>query len=576
MQAILFVLVLVVPATVAPASGDGVKPKSYFEQCNENYNPRLKMLGTTFKSPGYHSQVPDGTWVHTTRGSLQYAVALLRRGEPGDAERAADIVAKIISLQDTDPASRTYGIWSWLLEEPLDKMAPPDWNWADFCGAIIAQMLVDHADVLPEELIASMRSSLGHAARAIRKRNVGPNYTNIAIMGGGVCAATGELLDDAGMLDYGRQRLRRCVEHTKHHGGFNEYNSPTYTCIALYEAERTLHLVRDPATRKAAEFLRRAAWEVIAGSFHPATGQWAGPHGRAYHDRLSADATRYLSEQTGVAITPHPSMGSDSGPGSDIIPHLPCPKDIVARFRALPSDPVELRRQFIRGSMPDQSVIGTTWHTADACLGTVNRSTFWTQRHPIIGYWRTDADPAVVFRVRFLHDDRDFASMAARITQQGGRALIVFGAMRRWGDWHPTLDRPTDGVFRAKDLRVRFELQGKGVLAESLGVGLFALVAGGRRVVIHTATSRFDDCPVQWELGQSNGRVFVDGICHHGDEKAFAFREPLEIVLAAGIELLTCDEPTTSASPTVSATQPDVAEAAWPTTELKVSTPMTQ
>jgi hypothetical protein len=81
---------------------------------------------------------------------------------------------------------------------------------------------------------------------------VGADYTNIAIMGGGVCAAAGEMLGEAGLLDYGRRRLQRMVEHTAYHGGFNEYNSPTYTMVALWETERTLHLVRDPAVREAA------------------------------------------------------------------------------------------------------------------------------------------------------------------------------------------------------------------------------------------------------------------------------------------------------------------------------------
>ena len=37
------------------------------------------------------------------------------------------IIGKVLSLQDTDPSSKTYGIWPWLLEEPLEQMSPPDW-----------------------------------------------------------------------------------------------------------------------------------------------------------------------------------------------------------------------------------------------------------------------------------------------------------------------------------------------------------------------------------------------------------------------------------------------------------------
>ncbi|TWU42563.1 hypothetical protein Poly41_08600 [Novipirellula artificiosorum] len=54
-----------------------------------------------------------------------------------------------------------------------------------------------------------------------------------------------------------------------HRGGFNEHNSPTYTRVALVEAERVLKLVQDPSAREAAESLRQIAWQMIANSFHP-------------------------------------------------------------------------------------------------------------------------------------------------------------------------------------------------------------------------------------------------------------------------------------------------------------------
>jgi hypothetical protein len=230
--------------------------KARLEGWDRDYSADFQMVGSRFSGTGYHSKVSPGTWVHFTRTSLDYALALLARNGAGDADRAAAVIRKVISLQDADPASLTYGIWSYVLEEPLEKMSPPDWNWADFCGALLAEMLVQHAAKLSEETRALMRTSLGHAARSIIKRNVGPGYTNIAVMGGGVTAAAGEILGDAAMLDYGRTRLKKLVENTARHGSFNEYNSPTYTMVALRETERTLRLVRDPASREAAELLR--------------------------------------------------------------------------------------------------------------------------------------------------------------------------------------------------------------------------------------------------------------------------------------------------------------------------------
>ena len=559
-------ILCVLVAVASAAADDSIDPRlaAYLDACDAKYSAEHQMLGRPFSSPGYHSTVAAGTWTHPTRQSFDYAAALLARNASGDADRAAQVIRKLLTLQDTDPASHTYGIWPWVMEEPLAKMSPPDWNWADFCGARIAEMLVDDRAKLPEDLVAEMRSSLGHAARAIRKRNVQPTYTNIAIMGGGVCAAAGELLADAEMLDYGRRRLQGVVEHTAHDGSFNEFNSPTYTLVALWECERTLHLVADPATREAAESLRRTAWEIIAESFHPGTQQWAGPHSRAYGDRLSSSTVRFLADQTGAEIRPHPSMLRDAGADSyDPLPHLPCPAELAPRFRALPSDPLEIRRTFQRGEKPADTILGTTWHTTDACLGSVNRSMLWTQRRALIGYWRTDDDPAVVFRLRFLHDDRDFTSIGAATAQQGGRALSAFYSLQNHGDWHPGLDRPKDGVFRAADFRVRYELSGKGAAAESLGEGRFALKAGNRRAVIHAPPGRFAGENVVWQLGQDRDRVFLDGICYHGEEKAFDFSKPLDVVLAAGVELLSADDPPSKAMPEVTPSEPGRVKASW-------------
>lgn len=94
---------------------------------DERYDPAERMIRRPFSSPGYHTTLKGG-YVHPTRDSLNYAVALLDSGQLERLERAEQILRRVIALQDQAPDSRTYGIWSWFLEEPLDKMSPPDWN----------------------------------------------------------------------------------------------------------------------------------------------------------------------------------------------------------------------------------------------------------------------------------------------------------------------------------------------------------------------------------------------------------------------------------------------------------------
>ncbi len=102
------------------------------------YDPAEKVLRRPFSSPGYHTTLKGGT-VHPTRGSFCYALALLDGGRDEDRRRAEEILVRVTALQDQDPKSRTYGIWSWFLAEPLQKMSPPDWNRADFCGAALPE-----------------------------------------------------------------------------------------------------------------------------------------------------------------------------------------------------------------------------------------------------------------------------------------------------------------------------------------------------------------------------------------------------------------------------------------------------
>lgn len=539
---------------------------AYLAEAEGRYSADARMIGRSWSSGGYHTQVPDGVWVHPTRDNLDYALALLQAGEAARAARAADVIGKVLTLQETDPTARTYGIWPWLLEEPLDQMAPPDWNWADFCGARLAQMLIDHADQLPADLIAAMRASLGHAAWAIFRRNVGPGYTNIAVMGGCVTVAAGEILGEPRLVDYGRQRLGKLVAHTAHHGGFNEYNSPTYTMVVVHECERALQLLADGRARAHATALWETAWRTIAEHFHPGTGRWAGPHSRAYRD--------LLDETTAQALLIGAGLAEDDGRLLQLIEPLPCPAELAPRFAALPQAEVEIVRPFIRSADPWASRTGTTWLTDAACLGTVDYAGFWTQRRPLIGYWQVAEGAPAVLRMRFLHDGQDFASACGQHAQARNRVLSAVGLLTNRGDWHHHLDRPEDGVFRAADFRVRYELAAAGATVRQVAADRFELAAGDTRAVVHAAPSAFDYRPVVWEVGQAAGRATVDGLCYHGGERAFDLAAVSRVQVGAALEVLAPGEVATPSSPVWRDEDGARAELVWPDAALALSVPL--
>lgn len=518
------------------------------------YSAEHCMLGQRFTSPGYHTRVPTGAWVHPTISSLEYAVLLLRCDDEPSWRRASDIFSRVVGMQDTNSASPTYGLWPYVLEEPLSAMSPPDRNWADFCGGRLAEALREHPDRLDESLVQQMRDSLGHAAWRIFRDNIRPHYTNIAIMGGVVCAAAGELLGDDRLLKYARLRLRRVVDHTRDAGSFNEYNSPAYTTIAIEECERALHLVRDTEIRDQVEELWQVGWQTVAEHFHPGTQQWAGPHSRAYTDRLSISGARFLSERTGVPIRVDESMpdGVWTGPVNLTVIPISCPAKWIERFAALATDPMEVRTQFIRRPEGKPSTHGVTWMTSDACLGSISRDNMMYQRRPVLAYWNTSSRAVATLRLRFLHDFRDFSSAYVCNAQRDRRVLSAVSLLTDMGDYSLHLDCPPDGVFEAEDFRLRYHLLAPEARVTHVGVDRFELAADPWKAVIHpTPDCAFGPHAVRWEFACDATGAFVDAICYQGPRRGFRPADLGPLRLAVGMELLARHEPGTSAAPQI-------------------------
>jgi hypothetical protein len=557
------------------------------QEYDEQYDGGCHMVWSTVPEGHYHCGLSVGSRAHHTRESLIYAIELLATGLPDRQKRAAGIVAQVLSLQDPDPTSKTYGIWPVYLEEPLGALAVPDWNYADFIGSQLVYILNTYKGALPGELARKVAVALGHAAWSIFRRNVGPHYTNISLSGAGVTAVVGERLQERRLVDYAHRRLENLIAHYRYHAGFNEYNSPSYAMAGLHWCEWMRQYVNDRSVVRSADILRYLTWRDFGEHFHPTTGQLAGPQSRAYTDWLDGQIVAYIRQQTGVAV---PWRGSaeqlaayqynPQPPFFEYVKPRPCPADLVERFGRLPEAPRELRHRYIRREPEETSVVGTTWFTDDACLGSINRDNLWTQRRPLLAYWRTPSDPAACLRLRFLKDGRDFASAYVSNVQSEYRILSAFSLLTHKGDWHDHIDRPAeDGVFVAEDLRVRYALTGVGVRCAGLGVGRVELRAGDLRAVIHTTGGRFGPFAVEWELGQDDDGdqscVFLDGICYRGRQREFRLDELGDIVVAAGVELLAAGQEPSTARILTAAQGRDRLSVTWPAAqELVLSAPL--
>jgi len=504
-------------------------------------------LGGEFNGPGYHTNIPDGTWAHSTRASIDYAVQLLKAGIPELEPRALDIISKIVSLQDTNPYSPTYGIWSWLYEEPVDEMSPPDFNWADFIGAALSHVAVEYGDKLPKELYDAVAASLGHAAWSIFRRNVQPSYTNIAIMGVVVTAVAGELLSENRLLDYARVRLQTFMDYTLEQGGLNEYNSPTYTIVALHEVERILQLVDDPEIVANAERLHKMVWKVLSDHFHPATGQLAGPHSRAYSDVLASSTLDYIKWAT------EDYRKSDFQPEtlSGIGQGMPCPAEYAGRFKQLPAPELELHERFIKRDCENKSFYGTTWMNEAATLGSINYECFWAQRRPLLGYWLDGSGQVAVLRLRMLKDGKDFSAGGLYNAQSENKVLTGIKMFTDRGDYHIHLDKPEESRYTLNSLVLRYELTATDAEVVDKGDGLYELRAGDGKAVITALPGIFNGSPVSWRTGFDGDTVYLEAVLYEGPETALTVDESVYTELALATELLHKDDAAFTESPEI-------------------------
>jgi hypothetical protein len=506
---------------------------------HDQYDPKEQMLLQNFGSPGYHTTLKGGK-VHGTRSALSYAVACLDTGDEELRKRAEAVLLKMVSLQDQDPKSKTYGIWSWFLEEPLSKMSPPDWNWADFCGVQLLQVALYHRNRVSPEVMKKVDESIRHAARSIERRNVGPGYTNIALMGTYVTMVAAERYGIEDLRAYAMKRLKTFHEYTQSQGAFTEYNSPTYTIVALEELGRMRVHFRDAEARKLVDSLYHFAWFEIARHFHAPTRQWAGPHSRAYGSLIGDGQWRVIDEGTGgkTKFARNAKARLDEAR----LP-LPCPDDLIPYFTE-PALPRTESETFVKAMDSMPAIVGTTYLHPAFALGCSNRNELWNQRRALLSHWGTPEKPAYL-QVRLLHDGYDFSAGQIFVVQKEGRVLAGINLATDTGDTHISLDRIKDATVKAKDIRLRFEFGGAAGdldLAAPRNPGDPVRVAqDGVHIAFGVPYAKWGDAAGKWACGKEKGRAFAEVVLFHAEEVQSV---KLDQLSSAALCLWVCFSPT--------------------------------
>lgn len=492
------------------------------------YDPEGKMITQVLKGWNYHTDAESGTF-HDVRASLYYAVALLDCGMKEYEQRAFDVIEKTISLQDTDPNSRSCGVWPYFEEEPLaTKKSPIDYNWADFNAASLLDIYMGHKDRLPAKLLKEVEDALILAAKSIQKRNCGPGYTNIAIMGTYITYTTSHLFNMPEMQDYANKRLKKFYEYTLEKGGFSEYNSPTYSIVAIDELNRMQRHIVEPEAKQMIDDLYAKCWDMIARHYHKKTAQWAGPHSRSYSSLVETSFYGILKEASNGKI----DLGYNPERADVKIKHH-IPENLLPYFLT----PQYPRTEIDVFEKEKPQVVGTAYLTDNYVLSSASRSSMWNQRRPLTAYWG-ELNMAHYLQIRLLHDMFDFSTASIFTQQKENNVLAIINFGTNGGDKHLSIDRIRDGKFKAKDLRLRFEFGNCKEINTTLPTKeneSFTIQAYDSQTTIRLLEGKFGNLKGYWEKGSEGKNSWVDYVIYSGKEKDFDLTQIEQAVYALAL-----------------------------------------
>jgi len=368
-----------------------------------NFDPDANLLGA-------HTKNPPNKKSHSTRESAYYAYALLLTGDPADLARAQAILKRVVTLQDINPGSPTYGAFNWNAE---DK--PQDLNSAAFVGLTLADVadLDRRKPCLDPDLRSQVEKAVRLSVQEVMVRNINPGYTNIAMLSIALTAAGAKLWSIPEAGEWSQKKLD-AVLNLAGDGEFAEYLSPTYSGVALYGGYMAKKFAFSDAFSGKVDAVLDHLWKQIGASYHAPTYQLGGPFCRAYGDNMLqyAAALKYVL-YLGLDGD-YPLSDSDFDHDWDM-GYLPSLADLpVAPRPELKAPPAPWREWTATGSpgsIPgggdDNTLVRhlCQYREGNFILGTVTTQDEWKQKRNLVAYWRSAAPTPEGFRVGMCIDE---------------------------------------------------------------------------------------------------------------------------------------------------------------------------
>jgi hypothetical protein len=332
---------------------------------------------------------------HGTRSSVYLTLGMLLRDGPNDRANGAVLVREVLKQQIVKPGTGDHGIWRGAPgSEKLDQ------NWREFVGVGLIAVREWFPDALDEVLAKDVDLSLVRAAEGASARDVGHDYTNIALMSAFLLDYMGHVASRPEWIEQGVAKARAIREAFRKDGTFAEYNSPTYYGTDLMGLGLWCRLARSSQLRQWGEEIETDFWRDIGQFYHADLRNLCGPYSRAY----GMDMTKY------PALTGLPIAFELDGKGAPLpeepttrlyewayaaffsLLDRPIPAEVTAQFREF-GEPRHLVRKIDTGRRvyEIEARLEEDW-----MMGTVvgmNRP--WDQHCPATVHWRTGTDEEV-------------------------------------------------------------------------------------------------------------------------------------------------------------------------------------
>jgi hypothetical protein len=157
-----------------------------------------------------------------------------------------------------------------------------DENWREFVGMNLILVREKLADRVSTPLLANLDAALVRAAEGAFRRNVAPEYTNIASMSVVLLDYVGAHFNRPEMVALAANKAERIMSGRRDLGIFSEYNSPTYYGVSLFGFSMARAFGSSPSLRDLGRSLEILLWEDIAATYHPRLRSFVGPSVRRY------------------------------------------------------------------------------------------------------------------------------------------------------------------------------------------------------------------------------------------------------------------------------------------------------